>query len=372
MRIVRTQMVDDGAVLACDVFGGPHGTIPLLRAGVAIDTRYRDALQAAGISRVAVHDLDTEGIEVRDALAMGSRLEANARLGQILSKVRSALAANGRIGYDIVTTAEGLAALLLDEALQSGTGPVSLLPASGPQTHGVRHPIDVVVLGLITARLLFTERGRIIAGVRTTEGTEDALRRISLGLLLHDIGHDEHAEDVQVKDGLIVEGDGDRLHAHTTRVHAALPHSLISAHAAAVIRDHHERWLGSGPAGLAGASIPQFARIAAVVDVFDEVTSDRPGRPGVPAHVAVEAICRGAGVHFDPEVVDVFRRVVAPYPVGTEVALSDGTRGVVSFVPPDTPHRPTVRVLRDPEGGRVASHEVELHRTSGLAVALAA
>ena len=123
---------------------------------------------------------------------------------------------------------------------------------------------------------------------------------------------------------------------------------------------------------LAGEGIPQFARIAAVADVFDTVTSDRPGIGAVAPHVAVAAIVRGAGTLFDPEVVDVFRWIAAPYPVGTEVTLSDGSSGVVAAVPTTSPHQPRVRVLRDPRGAQMQAVEVSLHAEHGLAIAAAA
>lgn len=359
-------------LLAHDVFGGPMGTIPLLRAGVKLDARYRRALGQAGIARIAIDDDETEGIVVRTPLSAGGRLEASTRVGRLQQGARQAFGRGDRFHYGLLGDAEAAASLILDEALEHADGPLSFIAASGPQTHAVRHAIDVVVTGILVARLLFSERGRVVAGARTTDGVDDALRRISLGLLLHDIGHADHDEDVRIEDGEIVEGPTDLLRAHTETAHRSLPHSLISAHAAAVVRDHHERWLGDGPAGLERERIPQFARIAAVADVFDELTSDREGRPGVAPHIAVQAICRGAGRLFDPEVVDIFRRIVAPFPVGTEVRLGDGSLGVVSKVFADVPHTPLVRVIRDPEGKRLKPYEIQLGREAGLDLAMSA
>jgi HD-GYP domain-containing protein (c-di-GMP phosphodiesterase class II) len=70
---------------------------------------------------------------------------------------------------------------------------------------------------------------------------------------------------------------------------------------------HHERWDGKGyPSGLKGEQIPISARIFAVVDVWDALTSDRPYRFAWPAHQALEYIQMESGRHFDPQVVNSF------------------------------------------------------------------
>ena len=113
-----------------------------------------------------------------------------------------------------------------------------------------------------------------------------------------------------------------------------------------VVRDHHERWDGSGyPRGLVGERIGEFPRIAAVADVYDAITSQRPYARGRAAARRRAGHRRAApGTAFDPAVVKVFRRVVMPYPVGTEVTLPDGRIGVVADVDTARPDEPVVRV----------------------------
>ena len=121
--------------------------------------------------------------------------------------------------------------------------------------------------------------------------------------------------------------------------------ATVSPLVRSVVRDHHERYDGSGyPRGIAGDSISEFPRLAAVADVYDAITSQRPYQGAEPAHVGVRVIAEGEGRAFDPAVVGVFRRIVMPYPVGTEVWLPDGRLGVVAAANPDRPHEPLVRV----------------------------
>jgi HD-GYP domain-containing protein (c-di-GMP phosphodiesterase class II) len=81
------------------------------------------------------------------------------------------------------------------------------------------------------------------------------------------------------------------------------------APAMAIIRHHHERWDGQGyPDGLAGSHIPQGARIVAVADSFDTMTSPQPYKPALSLQAALDELLRCAGSQFDPEVVDAFLR----------------------------------------------------------------
>jgi HD-GYP domain-containing protein (c-di-GMP phosphodiesterase class II) len=78
-----------------------------------------------------------------------------------------------------------------------------------------------------------------------------------------------------------------------------------------VIRHHHERFDGSGyPSRMKGEDIPLAARIFAVADSYDAMTSDRPYRDAMPSDQALEEISDGAGTQFDPVIVEVFLNLV--------------------------------------------------------------
>jgi HD-GYP domain-containing protein (c-di-GMP phosphodiesterase class II) len=125
-----------------------------------------------------------------------------------------------------------------------------------------------------------------------------------------------------------------------------------------VIRDPHERPDGSGyPNGLKGKAIHEFARFAAVADVYDADTSKRVYSGPVAPHVGVKIIRDGSGTQFCTDVVRHFRAVVMPYPVGHEIVIPDGRTGVVASVDPLEPDHPVVRL---PEGQGTAERQVDM------------
>jgi HD-GYP domain-containing protein (c-di-GMP phosphodiesterase class II) len=146
------------------------------------------------------------------------------------------------------------------------------------------------------------------------------------------------------------------------RVHPVTSAELLGSTTSFVlkglVRGHHERWAGNGyPDGTAGEAIQYLARIAAVADSYDAMTSERHHRPAMTPADAWSAVVAGEGTAFDPAIVSAFRDVVARDPPGTEVSLADGRVGVVAEVDLAAPERPVVRVR---EGSRIVELAGEL------------
>ena len=129
------------------------------------------------------------------------------------------------------------------------------------------------------------------------------------GLLLYDIGKIGVAESVLSKTGVLTDQERQSAQAHAEIGAELLTSVGVLRPAIDAVRSHHERWDGSGyPDGLSGKDIPLLARIIAVVDSFDAMTVDRPYREAMSLSKAHSLIVDGAGVAFDPEVVEAFGR----------------------------------------------------------------
>ena len=130
---------------------------------------------------------------------------------------------------------------------------------------------------------------------------------LAYGFFLHDIGKVGIPESILSKDGPLSEREWSVMRTHPTIGAQIVAPIQFLGDASLVIRHHHERFDGTGyPGGLRADAIPLSARIFAIADSFDAMTSDRPYRRALPVARALDEIQDGAGTQFDPDVVEVF------------------------------------------------------------------
>jgi HD-GYP domain-containing protein (c-di-GMP phosphodiesterase class II) len=134
---------------------------------------------------------------------------------------------------------------------------------------------------------------------------------VGYGFFLHDLGKVGVPEAVLCKPGPLDEAEWAVMREHPTIGAQIVAPIRFLADAVEIVRSHHERWDGAGyPRGLRGEAIPLAARIFAVADSFDAMTSDRPYRAALPLEHALDEIAAGAGTQFDPDVARAFLELV--------------------------------------------------------------
>jgi putative nucleotidyltransferase with HDIG domain len=139
------------------------------------------------------------------------------------------------------------------------------------------------------------------------ELSPEDLERIKIGTPLHDIGKIGIDDAILRKKSRLTPQEFDIMKSHTTKGAKILEQVPDLASVIPIVRSHHERWDGCGyPDKLAGEQIPRLARIVAVCDAFDAMTSDRPYREGIAADQAFAEIERQRGKQFDPVIADAF------------------------------------------------------------------
>ena len=369
MRLVGVGRVEPGAVLARDVHTGRHGRAPLLTRGVLLDARKLEALERSGIYAVYIDDNLGRDIDVPVALSEEVRSHATQALGTAFDRV---LAGNpgGEPGVSATTADElsEIARSIAEELANCGDAVFALQDLSVADSYTLQHSVDVTAVGLLLGRKLLRERGWInYRGERQYDRIDRRLVQLGLGLMLHDIGKLIVPTEVLNKPATLDDAEWELMKRHPLAGLDLLASAAISPLARVVVRSHHERWDGTGyPDGKAGDAVHQFARIAAVADVYDAVTSERPHRRAREPHEGWRIIVGGAGTDFDPEVVAMFKRSVAPYPPGNEIVLEDGRRGVVVSVPEDHLDRPRIRIGWDTGGNEVTPYELDLDRLPSM------
>ena len=368
MRLISCSQIRDGVELARDIVVGPPGTAPLLRAGVKLSERYRTALPKAGIGSVWIEDDLYEGIVVVEPLRPETRARVHRATGDALAAAGSALRDGSGMSRAVMESLAGVAEGMVSDLLSCPDAAVALDDLSAFDSYTHRHSVQVTVLGLLIARRMWERDGWTdFRGKVRRDRIEDRLRKLGLGLLVHDVGKLAVPPEVLNKPGPLTDPEMDVMRRHPQDGVELLRPADISPLAVSIVRDHHERLDGTGyPTGADAPKIGEFPRIAAVADVYDAVTSERVYKAAAPPSVGVRVIAEGSGTQFCPAVVSHFRAVVFPYPVGHEIRLPDGRVGVVSGVDPADPERPLVRVV---EGGSVSEIAVDMAAASEPAAA---
>jgi HD-GYP domain-containing protein (c-di-GMP phosphodiesterase class II) len=150
--------------------------------------------------------------------------------------------------------------------------------------------------------------GMLLARAIVPEEAGDA--QLACGFLLHDVGKLAVPDAVLNKPGPLDADEWDLMREHPEKGAKILSTIPFLDRALDIVRHHHERWDGTGyPAGLQGEEIPLWARIFAVVDTVDAITSDRPYRRGRPLDVAIRELRAGADAQFDPTCAAAFEHL---------------------------------------------------------------
>ena len=159
-------------------------------------------------------------------------------------------------------------------------------------------------------------------------GLEYQMRNIAMGAWLHDIGKLAIPDAILLKPASLTDEEREIMQRHVQIGYDLVKGIPFLADAAEIIFAHHERCDGSGyPKGLGTQEIPIGARIFAVADTFDAMTSDRPYRRALPFEASREVIARGAGKQYDSHVAKVFLSI----PDETWKAIREETAAIQAF-----------------------------------------
>ncbi|ACM20749.1 cyclic diguanylate phosphodiesterase, HAMP domain-containing [Geotalea daltonii FRC-32] len=159
----------------------------------------------------------------------------------------------------------------------------------------LRHSTRVAALSVMLGQQL---------GLHTEE-----LRDLEVAALVHDLGKIRIPDKVLKKAAPLNEEELEMVRLHTRHGAEILSHSRALQRFVPAVLYHHEWYDGQGyPEGLKGAEIPLFAKIIAIADAYDAMTTSRPYRSGLPAAIAINEITRYSGSQFEPALVDLFVR----------------------------------------------------------------
>ncbi len=190
---------------------------------------------------------------------------------------------------------------------------------------GIKNKDDYTFLHSVSVGTLLVAFGRNL-GL-----SADETREAGLGGMLHDLGKMKVPDSILNKPGRLTDEEFAIIRRHPEDGHAVLLETRgVGEIPLDITRHHHERVNGRGyPDGLAGESISRFARMAAIVDVYDAITADRCYHKAMTATEALRRMWEWSANDFDRTLLQGFMKCVGIYPVGTVVRLESGIIGVV-------------------------------------------
>lgn len=198
-----------------------------------------------------------------------------------------------------------------------------------------RHPDALISLARLKTSDEYTYMHSVavcalmIGLARQLDLPEAQVREAGLAGLLHDIGKMAMPPEVLNKPGKLTDAEFALMREHPAAGHAMLVGKEVSDGVLDVCLHHHEKYDGSGyPQRLQGSDISLLARMGAVCDVYDAITSNRPYKNGWDPAESIRRMAEWQG-HFDPLVFQAFVKSVGIYPVGSLVRLQSGRLGVV-------------------------------------------
>ena len=341
MRLVNTRYVVEGSVLARPVINS-SGTV-LLQAGVRVTASYIGRLMAMGYDVLFIQDDRLEDVEFHMTIT-GQTREVAYKTIQNVSEYIECGKDSSLKASSVRTTVKQMINDLLFSADILG----NLTEIQGYDDYTFHHSVNTTIIALVLG---------MASGY-----SEHKLLEFGMGVLMHDIGKIKVPESILNKKTPLMDEEFEEIKRHSAIGFDILrknnDFSLLSAH---VAFQHHERWDGSGyPRGLKGSEIHEYGKLGAIADVYEALTSKRVYRKAVEPNEAYEYIVSQSNKHFDPQVLEVFKRHIAVYPSGSGILLSNGQRGNVVKQNPAFPNRPLVRVFYQNEESLTAPIDYNL------------
>lgn len=342
MRIVPTNCVIENASLA-KVIMNSSGQV-LLKKGTKLTDSLLKRIEDNKIYTIYIDDEYSDN-EIEELIRPELKAKAVQTLKETFQFIEKRHASIDKNELDLkkrlnqksmekyITQIRGVSSQIIEEISINRQLMINLVDIKNLDNYTYEHSLNVAVISLIM-------------GVELKMNHQE-LSHLFLGALLHDLGKSLLPKELVTKESPYTESEQSLMETHPKlgydyiKEHYGFPVSVKMA-----ILQHHERFDGTGyPKRIAGTNIHRHARIIALADCYDRMTSDHYQARALPPNEALEYIMGACDSHFDYELATLFSRKVIPYPEGSIVKLSDERFAVVLKVNLNFPLRPVVRIL---------------------------
>lgn len=348
MRLVPVNCIREGSYLAKTLYD-TNGTV-LLSKGYRLTNPVLKRVELSGISILYINDQYTDD-EIEDFIKPELKQKAiktikgsfegiakyceQVKLNPSIARRKQEITRKYKYTEDIAH----LASDIVDEIVHEKNILINLVDIKSMDNYTYEHSISVTVLSIILGMELNLDKKRLV--------------ELAIGALLHDVGKVFVPKEILLKKDKLADDEFRIIQEHTTYGYDYIKSDLnISVTSSNIALQHHEKVDGTGyPEGAKNGRIHDYAKIVAIADVYDALTSDRPYRKAMSPNDAIEYIMGTAERHFDYKMVSAFIRKIVPYPKGSMVRLSSGEIGIIDEVNNVFPLRPKIKVIK--KGGKM-------------------
>lgn len=278
----------------------------------------------------------SENVKEDGSVPMREELQAAKKAHTAAKKIVTNVMHDVRMGKQVELEAvNGVVEQMVDSIFRNKGALSSLSRIKSKDEYTFYHSVNVCVLMVAFTKGLGLPRM--------------VINRAGVGALLHDVGKMVVPAGILTKTDRLTEEEFAMMKDHVVQSRIIMLQTPgITEESVAVAAQHHERYDGSGyPDHLKGEEISELGRMAAIVDVYDAITSDRCYHKGLSTSEALRKIFEWGKYHFDPKMVELFIKVVGIYPVGTMVRLESGLVAVVKESGMENLLMPVVTVFYD-------------------------
>jgi putative nucleotidyltransferase with HDIG domain len=265
-----------------------------------------------------------------------NEIKAAVNLHAKAKQVTTQLLKDARMGKMVDSSAaKTIVSDLVDQCLTSPEAFVNVSRLKDYDQYTFTHSVNVGVLSIAMGRRLGT--------------SVQELNNLGFAGLLHDVGKMKVPEGILNKPGKLTDAEFEVMKTHPAlgydylRAEKGINQDILFA-----VKHHHEKADGGGyPAGLTDKEIPRFAKIIAIADVYDAITSERVYHKGMVPSDALKLIFSWSGKHFNDSLVKFFISIMGIYPAGTLVLLDTNELAIILEPNKDDPMRPRILIVSD-------------------------
>lgn len=244
---------------------------------------------------------------------------------------------------------------LIDSIERNSSASASLTVLARSDRYLFTHSLNTAILSAILARFMGLSR--------------ETVKEISMSAMLMNIGQVWIDQDIFKKKGKLKADEFSVIKNHPVSGQEYLAAQKgVSEKIITAVAQHHEKYDGTGyPKGIAGNEITQFARIIAICDSYDAMTTERPYREALTPNQAIKQLYSMTDTSFHPRYLENFIKCMGIYPAGCFVKLSDGRYGVVVANTPKAPLLPKVKIVFNSRFRAIHPEFVDLSKRSDSA-----